>query len=156
MRLDLSTEQAAELRQLARCGDPAHLRVKALALLNWADHRPVTLVAGMFRIARKTLYDWRERYLAGGVDGLRVGSGRGRRPRADLAEIERYVRQSPRNFGVPRTRWTLALLAEVVPSLKGFTRFGVQQALRRAGFSYKRGQPWVHSPDPDYQEKKTP
>ena len=154
MKLDLSPEQVAELEKLARSGEPAHLRPKALALLSWAEARPVSLVSAMFRVARKTLYDWRRRYLATGVEGLRVHKGRGRPAGADLTEIGSYIRQSPRNFGIARTRWTLALLAAVVPSLKGYSRAGVQQALRRAGFRYKRGQPWLHSPDPEYLQKK--
>jgi hypothetical protein len=76
-----------------------------------------------------------------GLDGLKVQKGRGRKPTADLEEIVRYVRQSPRTFGCDRTRWTLVLLANVVPSLKGFSPYGVQKALRRVGITYKRGQP---------------
>jgi hypothetical protein len=38
--------------------------------------------------------------------------------------------------------------------LKGFTDAGVYYALVRAGFRYKRGQPHLHSPDPEYEEKR--
>jgi len=154
MTLDLSSDQVAELEGLARHGEPGHLRPKALALLSWAEGRPVSLIASMFRVARKTLYDWRRRYLAAGVEGLCVRKGRGRPAGVDLTELENYVRQSPQNFGIPRTRWTLALLVQIVPSLKGYSRSGAQHALRRAGFRYKRGQPWLHSPDPEYEQKK--
>jgi len=71
-----------------------------------------------------------------------------------LEELERYVRQSPRAYGLPQTRWTLRALAQTVPSLKGFTDAGVYYALVRAGFRYKRGQPHLHSPDPEYEEKR--
>jgi len=74
--------------------------------------------------------------------------------KADAREIERYVRQSPRNFGIGRTHWTLTTLVQVVPSLRGFSPYGAQKALARAGFGYKRGQPHVHSPDPQYEVKK--
>jgi transposase len=111
-------------------------------------------VARIFRVTRRSLYRWRRRYLAEGVTGLRVRAGRGRKPRADLEQLSDYVRQSPRTFGVHRTRWTLATLANAVPSLRGFSPFGVQKALRRAGFHYKRGQPSLHSPDPQYAQKK--
>lgn len=152
--MKITEQQRKELEHVVRCGQPAYMRRKALVALNLAEGRSITEVARIFRVSRQSVYEWRRRYLEEGVDGLRVRSGRGRKARADLEELERYVRQSPRNFGVPRTRWTLAALAEVVPSVKGFSAYGVQRALARAGISYKRGQPRVHSPDPDYEVKK--
>jgi transposase len=152
--LTLGVDQIAALDHLSHCGAVAHIRVKALALLSLAEGRSATEVASIFRVSRNTVGNWRRRYLSEGIDGLRVRPGRGRPRQADADEIARYALQSPRNFGIERTRWTLALLARTVPSLKGFTRYGVQQALRRAGFRYKRGQPTIHSPDPEYDEKK--
>jgi transposase len=147
-------EQRQDLERAARCGQPAYVRSKALVLLNLADGRAVREVARIFRVSRPSVYAWRERFLREGLGGLWVRSGRGRKPRADAEEIEEHLRQSPRHFGLDRTRWTLEGLAQVVPSLKGFTPYGVQKALGRAGFHYKRGQPSLHSPDPDYGVKK--
>jgi len=150
----ITREQRQELERAARYGQPAYVRSKALALLNLGDGRAVNEVARIFRVSRQSLYTWQARYLQDGLQGLRVHSGRGRKPRADPNEIEEHLRQSPRHFGLDRTRWTLESLAQVVPSLKGFTPYGVQKALGRAGFHYKRGQPSLHSPDPDYGVKK--
>jgi transposase len=152
--MELSDEQRQELTHLARQGQPAYLRAKALVVLNLGDGRSVTEVARIFRVSRESVYEWRNRYSGQGVAGLRVHAGRGRKPRADLQQVQDYVRQSPRQFAVPLTRWTLASLARVVPSLKGFSPYGVQKALARAGIGYKRGQPSLHSPDPDYEQKK--
>ena len=152
--MTITDQQRDELEQVIRRGDPPHLRVKALVLLNVSDGRPIADVARIFRVSRQSVYDWQRGYADGGIDALRVSPGRGRKAQVNLEELTWYVRQSPRNFGIRRTRWTLALLAQAVPSLKGFTPFGVQQALRRAGFRYKRGSPWIHSPDPDYDQKK--
>lgn len=107
-----------------------------------------------FQVTPKTLRNWCSRYLREGETGLEVKNGRGRPRRADPEEIADYALQSPRNFGIDRTHWLLDLLTQVVPSLKGFSRYGAQQALRRSGFSYKRGKPSLHSPDPEYAEKK--
>jgi len=152
--MELSEGQQKELVQQARSGQPAYVRVKALALLNRADGRTVQEVARIFRVSRPSVYLWERRYQQRGIAGLRVQPGRGRKARADLAEVTEYVRQSPRRFGVNRNRWTLASLAAVVPSLRGFSPFGVQLVLARAGFGYKRGQPHLHSPDPQYAAKK--
>ena len=152
--MKINEQQRKELEDVARCGQPAYIRRKALVVLNLGEGRSITEVARIFRVSRQSVYEWRRRYREEGIDGLRVRPGRGRKPTADLEELERYVRQSPREFGVARTRWTLATLAEVVPSVKGFSTYGVQKALARAGIGYKRGQPRLHSPDPDYEVKK--
>lgn len=152
--MDIAQEERKELEKVVRCGQPAYMRGKALVLLNLADGRTVSELALIFRVARQSIYNWRKRYLEDGIQTLRIRSGRGRKPKADLQELEYYVRQSPEIFGVSRTRWTLTALTEVVPSVKGFSPYGVQKALRRAGIHYKRGQPWLHSPDPEYGVKK--
>ncbi len=154
MSFALSPGQITELEGCAR-GDKLHyVRLKALALLSCAEGRAQSEVAGIFRVNRNSVANWCRRYRMEGVAGLRVKTGRGRRPCADAEELARHVLQSPRNFGIARTRWTLELLARTVPCLKGFTRYGVQQALKRGGFSYKRGQPSIHSPEPEYSQKK--
>jgi transposase len=154
MKMDLSAQQRRELRALARHGEPGYLRVKALALLNLAGGQSVSAVARLLWVSRQSVYAWRRRYHTDGVAGLRVAPGRGRKGTADRREIEHYLRRSPRQFGLHQTRWSLTALARVVPSLQGFSAFGVQKALRRAGYRYKRGQPHLHSPDPAYAEKK--
>jgi transposase len=150
----ITCDQRRDLEKAARCGKPLYVRRKALALANLAEGRSVREVSRVLRVLRPSVYLWQSRYLKEGLSGLTVRPGRGRRPKADLGELELYVRQSPRKYGVARTRWSLATLAQVVPSLKGFTPRGVQKALARAGFHYKRGQPGLHSPDPQYAVKK--
>jgi transposase len=103
---------------------------------------------------RTSVGEWCARYLREGAASFAVAPGAGRKPRADKAQVEDAVRRSPRDFGVPRTRWTLAALADAVPCLRGMTPSGVRRALVRFGLSYKRGQPRLHSPDPLYGEKK--
>jgi transposase len=152
--MELSASEVRRLRELGRRGEPAYVRVKALALWNLGRGVAVGEVAQMFGVSRQSLWDWRRHWRDAGEDGLRVSRGRGRKVRADLKELVDYVRQSPRFFGLSQTRWSLSALARVVPSLRGFTPFGVQKVLRRAGFAYKRGQPHLHSPDPAYAVKK--
>jgi transposase len=153
--MEWTESKLSELRQAARHAPLPYVRTKALALLKVAQKNAIAEVAAVFEVSRQAVYDWIDAYSRLGLDGLRVQKGRGRKPTADPEEIIRYVRQSPRTFGCDRTRWTLALLAKVVPSLEGFSPYGVQKALRRVGITYKRGQPWIHSPDPQYEQKKT-
>ena len=154
--MNITPEQWDELKQMSRKGKTPYMRIKALALLNIADGRKVTEIAQVLRISRQAIHAWMTRYEKEGIAGLYVRPGRGTKAKADYKELEDYVRQSPRNFGIQRTRWTLAALAKAVPSLKGFSPYGVQKALRRIGIHYKRGRAWIHSPDPDYAQKKRP
>jgi transposase len=68
------------------------------------------------------------------------------------------LHHSPRTFGKPTSRWTLALAAES-SFAQGLTPRQVSDetirlALRRLGVSWKRAKHWSTSPDPAYARKK--
>jgi transposase len=152
--LELSEQDLRELEVLMKRAPKAYIRRKAVALWNLAQGRSQREVAAFLGASRASVVSWQRRFKSEGIAGLSLRPGRGRPRRAQPEEIEAVLRQSPRNFGIPETRWTLATLAQVVPSLKGFTDSGVWRALRRSGLSYKRGQPLIHSPDPEYVQKR--
>jgi Winged helix-turn helix len=73
--------------------------------------------------------------------------------------LRALLHQSPRTFGTPTSRWTLALAAEV-SCAQGLTPRLVSDetirlALRRLGVAWKRAKHWLTSPDPAYRRKKT-
>lgn len=152
--MEWTAEQIAELEQLVRTAPRPAVRVKALAVLNVARGRTRQEVAEIVCAHRESVGTWVRRYRAEGAVGFQIAPGRGKRRQVDERELAEYLRQSPRHFGVPQTRWTLSALAQTVPSLKGWTPSGVYRALVRLGFRYKRGQPHLHSPDPQYEEKR--
>ena len=72
--------------------------------------------------------------------------------------LRALLHQSPRTFGQPTSRWTLALAAEV-SFAEGLTPRlvsdeAIRVALRRLGVSWKRATHWLTSPDPAYARKK--
>jgi winged helix-turn helix protein len=72
--------------------------------------------------------------------------------------LRALLHQSPRTFGKPTSRWTLALAAEV-SFAQGLTPRLVSDetirlALRRLRVSGKRAKHWITSPDPAYARKK--
>lgn len=72
--------------------------------------------------------------------------------------LRALLHQSPRTFGKPTSRWTLALAAEV-SFAQGLTPWLVSDetirlALRRLGVGWKRAKHWIISPDPAYLRKK--
>jgi hypothetical protein len=72
--------------------------------------------------------------------------------------LRALLHQSPRTFGQPTSRWTLALAAKVsfaqglTPRLVSDETIRV--ALRRLRVSWKRAKHWITSPDPAYARKK--
>lgn len=153
--MDWSAEQLAELAVAGHHTAKAHVRVKALAVLAVAKGYSQKHTAEVYDTSAVSVNSWVGAYRAEGLSGFEIAPGRGRPRQADDEEVERYALQSPRNFGVDRSRWTLRLLGETVPSLQGFTETGVRHALKRCRISYKRGQPWLLSPDPDFEKKES-
>lgn len=154
--LRCTEEEKDELRELMRKAPKAVVRTKATALWNLCRGKRREEVADFLGVSKASITAWTQHFRAEGAKGLEIRPGRGRKAVAKKEELEEYIRQSPRTFGLPQTRWTLRALAAVVPSLRGFSEAGVWKVLNRAGFRYKRGQPAIHSPDPEYGEKRGP
>jgi transposase len=98
-----------------------------------------------------------------GLEALKRGSSRPHTIHAvlDSNKMERLrdiLHQSPREFGKPRSLWTLDLAAEVSYE-QGLTERlvsgeAIRQALTRLGLRWKRAKQWIESADPEYQRKK--
>lgn len=73
-------------------------------------------------------------------------------------KLRRIALQSPRNFGKPRSTWTLPLLAEVcfeegvTPSV--LSHESIRQGLLRLSIRFTKAKAWISSPDPSYDRKK--
>jgi hypothetical protein len=72
--------------------------------------------------------------------------------------LRALLHHSPRTFGKPTSRWTLALAAEV-SFAQGLTPRlvsdeAIRGALRRLGVAWKRATHGITSPDPAYARKK--
>lgn len=78
------------------------------------------------------------------------------RTREELREI---AHQSPRQFGKPRSMWSLKLLAEVAfeedLTERQVSDETVRQAVLALGSSWQRAKSWITSPDPQYELKKS-
>lgn len=67
--------------------------------------------------------------------------------------IEHVVHQTPRNFNLERTRWTLKLLRNTLPGLNLASDSALHHLLKRLNIRDKRGRDYTHSPDVDYVAK---
>jgi transposase len=132
-------------------------------LLASAEGQSTTTIARHLRCTdqtvRNTIHAFHQR-------GLAVLQPQSSRPyttsalfNAGTCEVLRaLLHQSPRTFGKPTSRWTLALAAEV-SFAQGLTPRLVSDetirlALRRLGVAWKRAKHWITSPDPAYARKK--
>src|SRR6266516_5343369 len=72
--------------------------------------------------------------------------------------LRALLHQSPRTFGQPTSRWTLALAAEVSVAQGLPPRLvsdeAIRVALRRLGVAWKRAKQWMTSPYPASTRKK--
>ncbi len=64
------------------------------------------------------------------------------------------LEQSPRGYGLSRSRWRLADLGLLGAWLAGLSTAGRCKVLHRLGISYKQALHFVTSPDPDYHDKR--
>jgi len=152
--LELNEADRAEIGRLMRHAPKPHIRLKATAIWNLSRGKRLADVAEFLGVSQASIRAWAKRFCEEGAAGFEVKPGRGRPVRACAEEIEQILRQSPRAFNLNQTRWTLRALAKTAPSLRGFSDMGVSKALARLGYRYKRGQPHLHSPDPDYEAKR--
>jgi len=77
-----------------------------------------------------------------------------------LAALKDLLHRSPREFGLPTSRWTLSLMAQVCAA-QGLTptvmsRETLREAVQRLKVGWKRAKRWIDSPDPAYLRKKGP
>ena len=162
-KLHLSDEQLQELRHLRDTGEPAYLRERAAAVLKIAAGTSPHKVAQSGLLKRRkpdTVYEWLRRYREQGIQGLQHKPGKGRKPAfAPLSEedaeseLQDVVYRDPSVLPSQQTRWTLSILGATVSWLNDMSIPGVRSVLRRLGISYKRGRPYMRSPDVEYTQK---
>jgi transposase len=158
-------EEKAELEMVRDRHKKPYMREKASALLKIAAGQSPHAVAlhGLLKVRDPdSIYSWLDRYEAEGIEGLLVKNGRGRKPafcpqyeeaQAAKRAILLVIRRAPDQFGYTYSRWKLEMIAESCPWLALNSASGLSQLLKRLGISYKRGRDYVHSPDPNYDQK---
>jgi transposase len=132
---------------------------RILALLELDRGAPLAQVAADLGVTRQTVYNWIERFEAGGgANALRERAGRGRLRRLSDAEQRFLVwslDQPPEALGYASVGWTTALLREHLATWMGVrvSDATLRRELHRLDYVWKRPR-YVLQPDPD-REKKT-
>lgn len=133
-------------------------------LLASAEGQATTTIAHDLRCTGQTVRNTIHAFHQRGLPALQPQSSRPHTPATIFdpgrcEALRALLHQSPRTFGKPTSRWTLALAAEV-SFAQGLTPRlvsdeAIRVALRRLGVSWKRAKHWITSPDPAYARKKT-
>jgi transposase len=120
-------------------------------------------VSGLLGDAPRSVEYWVRRFEARGLAGLSEGqrSGRPRRlSEAQLQEVDKAVRQTPRDLGLTGTLWDGKTLSAWIQQ-----RFQIhlavrqcQRLFRQRGFRLRKPRPLIAHADPERQKthKKTP
>jgi transposase len=158
----LTADERAPLETGLRSSSAFTVR-RCQILLASVEGQSTTAIAGSLRCTDQTV---RNVIHAFHQRGLAVLQPRSSRPHtmsticdAGTCEaLQALLHQSPRTFGKPTSRWTLALAVEV-SFAQGLTPRLVSDetirlALRRLGVTWKRAKHWITSPDPAYARKK--
>jgi transposase len=155
-------EERQALRAGLRCPDSFTLR-RCQILLASADGQRPKAIAAAIGCCVQSVRNAVGAFHAEGLDCLHEKTSAPKttnqgRDEAGCRRLRDLLPRSPRDFGKPRSVWTLALAAEVAHA-EGLTDRPVsieliRQALKRLGVGGKRAKGWITSPDPAYLRKK--
>lgn len=158
----LAPWMSRRLRRLARGHGDGQVALRARMIRMLVRDPCVTAVAERLGVDRKTVRQWRDRFLARGIRGL-YDEHRSGRPRT-ISEVTRCELISmacgrPQSYGVEhRQTWTFDELLTAFrarnPGVE-ISRTTVIRVLGDAELRPHRMQVWMHSQDPEFRRKAT-
>ena len=158
LQLELHDSECAELRQVARQA-VGRVSERAHFVLLSGQGYSAPKIGELMGYEVQTVRTWLEAYGACGCAGLEDAprSGRPRKERHLTAVVQAQAGQPPPNYGYLQACWTVALLVwHLADGFRLCVSPGrVRQALRRAGFVWKRPKlAPARRPDPRADEKE--
>jgi transposase len=120
----LTEQEEQELKALYKNGVYIIERKRSQCLLLSHQGKSINELAGIFNVTRLTISNWLDKWQQGGLKGIRLQPGRGRKQklcRIEQEQLEAYVEQHSRNLNA-----VVALIKEkhaVVVSKKTLQRF---------------------------------
>lgn len=158
----LTTDERDALEAGLRSAEAFTVRRSQIVLAS-AEGQHTPAIARTLRCHEQTVRNALHAFNRRGVRALQPQSSRPPRTHAAFdadgrERLRALLHRSPRTYGKPTSRWTLALAAEV-SFAQGLTPRQVsgetiRQALTPLGVRWKRAKHWLTSPDPAYVRKK--
>ena len=112
--LSLSTEDQQQIQQwLKALGTPQQVVLRCRIVLAAAQGQSDTAMAQQFRINRKTVILWRQRFASQGLESLwEIAPGRGRKPRYDAEKVKAIVDATLQTKPKGMSHWSCRLMAK--------------------------------------------
>ena len=126
----LTEQEEGKLKEVYQSGGYVLERKRSQCLLLSHRGKSINELAGIFGVTRLTITNWLDKWKEGGLEGIRLESGRGRKQKLagiGQEQLEAYVEEHSRNLNA-----VLALLREkhaVEVSKKTLQRFLKTQRL---------------------------
>lgn len=147
-KITLTDEEFKALEKIRDKHPTPYMRERAATILKVAGGMSAHQVARFGLLKKRktdTIYDWLNLWEKNRLSGFEIKKGRGRKPKCrniekDKETIQEIVHQSPENFGIEKSRWTVKDVQMVYEPLQQYTESGAWRVLNRLGIVYKRGK----------------
>lgn len=156
--IELNFSQVRRLTRASRQTEDPGLVRRALGLLQLNRCNNVSETARRVQAGRSTIYQWEDRFVARGIDGLRTKK-RGPKPSTVTPALKGCLRglldRSPERFGYLTSRWTSRLLSKVLGRRFDYEIHAstIRRLLPKMGYRWGRARPTLHKKDPQKEEK---
>jgi transposase len=152
--IQLTADERNTLLDCSRSDPDPQLRLRAHIVLLLAAGYTWAVVTAVLFCSRRTIARWQRRFRAGRVEAL-LGRPRGAPVRLGPRWVQVLVgwvtAQTPRAFGLLRSRWCCEALALLLGRLHGIavSRETVRRHLHRADIVWRRPRPVLQRRDPE-------
>jgi transposase len=159
-KLVLNRSQRYRLRQQMKHTQDAALYRRTLAILEFAQGKPVAEVARSLGVTRQSIYNWVDAYVESYNPLVLRDAARPGRPTTwtpDLQELlQTLLRESPTQWDYQAVNWTVPLLQQQLATWDGcwLSDETIRRKLHELGYVWKRTR-YVLPPDPEEEKKKT-
>ena len=156
--LNLSQKQLSKLENsLSKCTD-VRIFKRTLGLLEVARGKPISQVASLLGVDRRSVYNWIKVYKSSPTLKSISDAPRSGRPSLWTQDIVRCLEAAlmnrPDDYGYRAMGWTTSLLREHIVAYKGIKIADdtIREKLHELGYVWKRPR-YVLLPDPDHDKK---
>jgi len=159
--MELSAEEAAQLREFIKNADNHRARTRAQAIWFSSRGQTVQQISSLLSVTERVVWKWFDAYSERGLEGLK------RKPypkRETILNPQReedlvaITRQAPNTVGMRGYTWNCRLLKDWLDKTYHvkLSQEWVRRILRRHGLRFRRPKLKLTSPDPNYAQKKMP
>jgi transposase len=133
---------------------------KAVTILDSLKGKPISYISSKLERSPRKVKSWLISYEKHGLEGLQ--NKRKKFNKEILKNIEtkkenliKLIHESPKNFGINRTSWSLKSLSSAYCQKFGITISisMISEYIKSQGYAFRKAKKVLTSPDPKYQEK---